>query len=642
MHHVVLDSGGIIKGESNTYHKLGAKFWTISEVLAEIRDMKAREKLEMLPVDLEVRTPSERAMHAVSSFAKQTGDFAALSLVDLKVMALSYDLELQMNGQQFLRESPKRVSHAIPPKKPSAQQSAKTLTSPAIITDSELEKCVPCECGDEQGQHTHRPVEELCNDLTSSMMVSSTGTVAEGIASHNDDVSDEQEAAIETNKIQEQEQEQEKEQEQGQEQEGDDCEEDDEDDEDELEDEDEEATASRVTFELEPPQQQQTAPCHTSEEDFPSLGGPAPRPPTSSDAPPLPPLPAASSWTRKISSEVLQPATSAQAFAPPRPATHHVISSNTPMTTSGPDTDTTSHFERGGDLSSSAPTVAVNTTVTATSSAAGSGGESKAVPSRILSGGVGGGYVNSEWNTRQSHEDDGVGWINPSNVDTCKSSGQNMLNAQAFENFGSDFKVVSSGKKKHRKKQQSEEPVVARPFNVACMTTDYAMQNVMVQMGLQVLSTSCRLIQQVKQWVLRCGACFQVHYDMDRLFCSRCGSNLMQRISASTDSRTGELRLHLKKNYHYNTRGLVHSLPKAGKQKKYDGELLLREDQLMSGIWRQKVVKIRKDVRSAFGEDVTSDVGMHINKGAAIKVGLGRRNPNADKGRERRGKKKKK
>jgi RNA-binding protein NOB1 len=85
----------------------------------------------------------------------------------------------------------------------------------------------------------------------------------------------------------------------------------------------------------------------------------------------------------------------------------------------------------------------------------------------------------------------------------------------------------------------------------------------------------------------------------------------------------------------------VHSLPKAGKQKKYDGELLLREDQLLSGIWRQKVVKIRKDVRSAFGEDVTSDVGMHINKGAAIKVGLGRRNPNADKGRERRGKKKK-
>ena len=107
MHHVVLDSGGIIKGQTQTYHKLGAKFWTITEVLAEIRDMKARERLELLPVDLEIRTPSERAMHAVSSFARQTGDFAALSLVDLKVMALSYDLECQMNGQTYIRESPK-------------------------------------------------------------------------------------------------------------------------------------------------------------------------------------------------------------------------------------------------------------------------------------------------------------------------------------------------------------------------------------------------------------------------------------------------------------------------------------------------------------------------------------------------------
>jgi len=174
------------------------------------------------------------------------------------------------------------------------------------------------------------------------------------------------------------------------------------------------------------------------------------------------------------------------------------------------------------------------------------------------------------------------------------------------------------------------------------MTTDYAMQNVMIQMGLQIVSVEGRLIEQVKQWVLRCGACFQIHYDMDRLFCSRCGASIMQRISASIDSRTGELRLHLKKNYIPNTRGQIHSLPAPGKQGRFHGELLLREDQLLTGIWRQKVVKIKKDVRSAFGDEITSDVGVHVNKGAAIKVGLGRRNPNADKGRERRGKSKKK
>ena len=34
-----------------------------------------------------------------------------------------------------------------------------------------------------------------------------------------------------------------------------------------------------------------------------------------------------------------------------------------------------------------------------------------------------------------------------------------------------------------------------------------------------------------------------------------------------------------------------------------------------TGIWRQKNVKIKKNVISFFGADVTSDVGIHVNKG---------------------------
>jgi rRNA maturation endonuclease Nob1 len=505
-----------------------------------------------------------------------------------------------------------------------ASKPAKVSSSPSIITDEEMANCVPCEC-DHDGDHTHHEVEHQ-DTAPVSVVIENVQRTDDNVQSTDDkdankedvsvpqvpppagvdEVAEEIMAQLEDLDIAEQE---------AQEDYSDDDHEDDQDSQDE---------ARHVSFEPEPKELEQVPPSFTSE-DFPSLGGPVTK---SQDVPP--PAPTTNSWAKKISSEVLQPATSAQAFAAPRSTTNQVITSSAAVSTS--EHDHISHFESGPELSSTS-------TITSETN---SGSDKKAIPSRILSGGVGGGYANSEWNARQSNEDDGIGWINPTNVDTCKNSGQNMLNSQAFEKVNADFKVVSSGKKKRGKKQQaSEEPQVVRPFNVACMTTDYAMQNVMVQMGLQVLSTDCRLIKQVKQWVLRCGACFQVHYDMDRLFCSRCGSNLMQRISASTDSRTGELRLHLKKNYHYNTRGLIHSLPKAGKQKKYDGELLLREDQLMSGIWRQKVVKIRKDVRSAFGEDVTADVGMHINKGAAIKVGLGRRNPNADRGRERRGKKKK-
>jgi RNA-binding protein NOB1 len=112
----------------------------------------------------------------------------------------------------------------------------------------------------------------------------------------------------------------------------------------------------------------------------------------------------------------------------------------------------------------------------------------------------------------------------------------------------------------------------------------------------------------------------------------------MSRVACSIDATTGQLKLHLRSNYVVSTKGTKYSLPKPGKQGRYEGELLLREDQLLSGIWRQKCVKIRKDIRSVFGEDVTSDLGMHINKSDSLKIGLGKHNPNAAKGRERRGK----
>ena len=42
---------------------------------------------------------------------------------------------------------------------------------------------------------------------------------------------------------------------------------------------------------------------------------------------------------------------------------------------------------------------------------------------------------------------------------------------------------------------------------------------------------------------------------------------------------------------------------------------------------------------SMFGEDITGNVGLTVSKSADIVVGYGRKNPNATRGRERRGKK---
>lgn len=109
MEHIVLDAGAIIRGYGFSFVNTANNIWTVNEVLAEIRDSKSREFLESLPYQIEVRQPPEAALKAVASFAKKTGDFAALSLTDLKLMALLYALEVEVNGEKNLRKEPKVI-----------------------------------------------------------------------------------------------------------------------------------------------------------------------------------------------------------------------------------------------------------------------------------------------------------------------------------------------------------------------------------------------------------------------------------------------------------------------------------------------------------------------------------------------------
>jgi RNA-binding protein NOB1 len=106
INHIVVDSGAIIKGHAFSFYKTESKLWTVAEVINEIRDSKSRDILSTLPFELEIRSPSEKAMLAVSSFTRKTGDFTALSLCDLKVLALTYDIEVENNGVEHIRDAP--------------------------------------------------------------------------------------------------------------------------------------------------------------------------------------------------------------------------------------------------------------------------------------------------------------------------------------------------------------------------------------------------------------------------------------------------------------------------------------------------------------------------------------------------------
>jgi RNA-binding protein NOB1 len=120
------------------------------------------------------------------------------------------------------------------------------------------------------------------------------------------------------------------------------------------------------------------------------------------------------------------------------------------------------------------------------------------------------------------------------------------------------------------------------------MTGDFAVQNVLLQMGLALVGTEGKRIQKVKSWVLRCHACFKICKDNSKQFCPSCGNPTLMRASVTVASPDASpdapaMQVHLKKNFQYKVRGTKYSIPapKPGSAKTGPGEgLVLREDQL--------------------------------------------------------------
>lgn len=64
------------------------------------------KRLCILPYDLTVDEPSPESVRHVIDFAKKTGDYLSLSSADIKVIALTYQLEKELVGVTHLRTEP--------------------------------------------------------------------------------------------------------------------------------------------------------------------------------------------------------------------------------------------------------------------------------------------------------------------------------------------------------------------------------------------------------------------------------------------------------------------------------------------------------------------------------------------------------
>ncbi|EOD51197.1 putative proteasome maturation ans ribosome synthesis protein [Neofusicoccum parvum UCRNP2] len=220
----------------------------------------------------------------------------------------------------------------------------------------------------------------------------------------------------------------------------------------------------------------------------------------------------------------------------------------------------------------------------------------------------------------------------------------------ASEDSGSDSEgwITPSNLKKKQAAEQlnssAETGAANATLQAAIMTTDFAMQNVILQMNLNLVSSSLQRVKHLKTFVLRCHACFLTTKEMNKQFCPRCGKPTLTRVTATTDAN-GEFKLHLKKNMQWNNRGERYSLPKPASKSAsgritagggtggWGADLILAEDQkeYVRAVTQEK----RQKQRDLMDEDYLPSIltGERNRTGGRPKVGAGR-NVNSSKKRK--------
>ncbi|XP_060109749.1 RNA-binding protein NOB1 [Heteronotia binoei] len=207
--------------------------------------------------------------------------------------------------------------------------------------------------------------------------------------------------------------------------------------------------------------------------------------------------------------------------------------------------------------------------------------------------------------SEEEDDDDDEGWITPSNI------------RQIQQDAG-----------------QGAEPA---DVLVGCLTTDFAMQNVLLQMGLHVLAVNGLLIHHTRSYILRCHGCFRTTSEMTRLFCPHCGNKTLKKVAVTVGSE-GNLHMHFSRNPKVlNSRGLRYSLP-APQGGKHASNPQLVDDQRfpqqrLSRKARQKTDVFDPDYLAGLSPFVENDIysraaSLQIRDGA---LGAGRRrmNPNS-------------
>ncbi|XP_014253470.1 RNA-binding protein NOB1 [Cimex lectularius] len=164
-------------------------------------------------------------------------------------------------------------------------------------------------------------------------------------------------------------------------------------------------------------------------------------------------------------------------------------------------------------------------------------------------------------------DDDDAGWITPANIVTSKQD----MNGDVVEN---------------------------KKVKVACLTTDFAMQNVLKQIGLNLVTLDGLIIKEVKTFILRCYACFKTTSIMTKLFCPNCGNKTLKRVAVTVDEE-GKEHIHINFSRPLTAKGKKFPVPKFHGGK-HSNNPILSEDQRVP---QQRISKMARQKNNPLKDD---------------------------------------
>eukprot|EP00455_Lapot_gusevi_P012307 TRINITY_DN1579_c0_g1_i4.p1 TRINITY_DN1579_c0_g1~~TRINITY_DN1579_c0_g1_i4.p1 ORF type:complete len:174 (+),score=29.62 TRINITY_DN1579_c0_g1_i4:133-654(+) len=162
------------------------------------------------------------------------------------------------------------------------------------------------------------------------------------------------------------------------------------------------------------------------------------------------------------------------------------------------------------------------------------------------------------------------------------------------------------------------------------MTADFAMQNVILQMGLRLMSVNGLTISTLRISMKRCYGCLRMEHDASREYCRHCGGHTLARVAVTVDE-DGTVSYRQFNRQTFMKRGVKYSLPKP-KGGRENNDIILREDQLMMGRYRQLSNQAKKkQVQSSatiFDDAATFGLQKVGQQEHSLQYGYGRKNPN--------------